>query len=140
MANTLPFAICIVTGTVLFPKYSFKAFRSKVAMFPSLTKFVMENSRWVSPGTYMTLLSTACTLSPSSFNISTLIFPVIVHFIIWPSATSTPKFWPSTTSNKSARRGVMSSVAPLSATKFRKSHGSPISLAVGSCTRFPASA
>ena len=104
-------------------------------MFPWHANLVMEKRRRLRPGTYITSCSTAFSVLPLSSVMLRRIFPVIEHLMTWSLATSTPKFCPSTTLNRSAQRGVMCCVAPESGRKFPRSQGSPISANKGSFFR-----
>jgi hypothetical protein len=84
--------IIMVTGQVCGPKYNVMLSLVIVALWPLNAKHVMEKRRLLSPGTYMHPCNSATSGSPRSSNIEIFTFPVVEHQIIWPSATSTPKF------------------------------------------------
>ena len=114
LAILIPFCRGMVTGQVCGPKNKVTLSLVIVARWPLEANFVMENRRLLRPGTCMQPCNSVTKGCPWSSTLEIFTFPVVEHQIMWPLATSTPKFGPSIASYKSACFGVICWVALLS--------------------------
>jgi len=92
LAIFIPFFKGMATEHPSSPKYRVIISLVIAALCPFEANLRIENKHQLKPGMYMHPCNSAAKALPLLSTIDFLTLPVVEHLIIWPSATSTPKF------------------------------------------------